>query len=236
MAYGEHWEWRGFGHIPPDLQARIEALPLAGSVGNRPEPAGDEPESAGDEPGRAGDRPAALGSEAGWLDDCYLWVPHCTVNVKLRCQDLKLKRFLRAEQGLECWLEDPTEIFPLPLTVDVVAKVASALAVTLPALPAHPVGRGELLTLLRRATPSVQAITVRKRRRFYALAVPNQPLAVLVELTIIVRPEPITTLALEHPDLAALRVGLTTLHVDQAPLRPLNYLQALAVWARGQRI
>src|SRR2546427_7988349 len=28
MAFGKHWEWRGFGPLPPELLGRIAALPL----------------------------------------------------------------------------------------------------------------------------------------------------------------------------------------------------------------
>jgi len=28
MAFGQHWEWRGFGEIPAALRRRVRQLPL----------------------------------------------------------------------------------------------------------------------------------------------------------------------------------------------------------------
>ena len=203
MAVGEHWEWRAFGPIPPTLRTRILGLP-------------------------------SLLDDPPWqLSDHYLWAAHCPTNVKLREGDLKLKRFLGRQGDLERWLEDENELFSFPLAPDIVQETARALGVVLPRLPVQPVERGELVDLLGQATPPVQVITVRKSRWLHRLDLPHGLTAVSVELAEITAPRPATSLALEHPDLPAMRWAKEVLDLDRTGLRPLNYLQALALWAQG---
>jgi hypothetical protein len=204
MAFGQHWEWRGFGRIRADLRARIEAF----------------------DPLFASDRS---------LIDAYLWSPNCAVNVKLRLGDLKFKRLLEMDGDLECWLEDEREIHPFPLAADVVEKLGRALAVTLPEKQKTPVERNELAALLQNAQPPAQIFLVEKQRRLFSLPLEGADPAI-VELTEIVRPERITTVAVEHVENAVVRRALAVLGLPDRGLRPQNYLQTLSVWATGERI
>ena len=204
MAFGQHWEWRGFGRIRADLRARIEALdPLFAS-------------------GRT-------------LIDAYLWSPNCAVNVKLRLGDLKFKRLIAVEDDLECWLEDESEIYPFPLDADVVAKLGRALAITLPENQKTPVGRSELTALLQNAHPPAQIMLVEKQRRLRTLSLAGTEQAI-VELTEIVRPERITTVAVEHAEIEVVRRALAALNLPDGGLSPSNYLQALFIWAKGGQL
>jgi hypothetical protein len=177
--------------------------------------------------------PSLLDDPPWQLSDHYLWADHCPTNVKLRAGDLKLKRFLGRRGDLERWLEDENELFPFPLAREIVQEAARALGVVLPRLPAQPLEREALLGLLAQAEPPVRVITVRKSRWLHRLDLPYGLAAVSVELAEVSLPKPTTSLALEHPDLSAVRWAKTTLNLDRTGLRPLNYLQALALWAQG---
>ena len=204
MAFGQHWEWRGFGRISAELRDRIEAL----------------------DPLFASDRS---------LIDTYLWTPHSSVNIKLRLGDLKFKRLIESDGDLECWLEDANEIYPFPLAADVVERLGRALAVKLPGDQKTTVGRSELAALLQNAHPPAQIFLVEKHRRLFSLLLDEDDPAI-IELTEIIRPERITTVAVEHAEIAVVRRVLAILELPNEALRPLNYLRALSVWARGERL
>ena len=204
MAFGKHWEWRGFGEISDDLRARIETL----------------------SPLFASDRT---------LIDTYLWTPHTPVNVKLRLGDLKFKRLLESDGELECWLEEEDEICPFPLDADVVRRLGRDLAITLPEQQQTLVGRSGLLALLQNAHPPAQIIRAEKQRRLRVLPI-GRTFPVIVELTEIIEPERITTVALEHGEIELVRRALGELSLQDSGLRPQNYLQALSAWAMGERI
>lgn len=205
MAYGEHWEWRVFGALAPDLRRRILAM----------QPALSDP----------------------WqVEDIYLYAPGAAVNVKLRGGELKLKRFLACDGELERWLEDPAEVWPLPLTTDVAALVAAALGVAAPALPVRPLDQATLLSWLDRAEPPVQPIVVRKIRHLRTLPLPGVTPDVLLELAGIAAPQAIASLALEHPAAEPLHRAGALLGLHAATLTPMNYMQALDLWASGRLI
>ena len=204
MAFGKHWEWRGFGRISDELRARIESL----------------------DPLFASDRS---------LIDTYLWTPHSPVNVKLRLGDLKFKRLIESDGDLEYWLEDESEIHPFPLTADVVSELERALSIRLVGQQQTPVGRSELVTLLQNAHPPARILLVEKHRRLFSIPA-SSGVPAIVELTDLVRPERITTIALEHSEIEPVRQALGQLGLPDSGLHPRNYLQALSIWAAGERI
>jgi hypothetical protein len=170
-----------------------------------------------------------------WLvEDRYLYAAGCTVNVKLRAGELKLKRCVARDGDLERWLEDPAEVYPFPLTPTNVAKTAAALAVTLPAQPERALDQAELLALLRQANPPAQVIVVRKTRHLRTLPLPGVDPDVLLELAEISAPQAILSIALEHPQAGPVRCARSHLGLDQTSLAPISYLRALTFWAQSQ--
>lgn len=205
MAYGEHWEWRAFGQVPPAVRRRILALPHA-----LPGP---------------------------WLvADRYLYAAGCPANVKLRGGELKLKRLLGRDGELGRWLEDPAQAYPFPLAAAVVAEMAAALGVTLPALPEQALNQGQLLALLRHAEPPVHEVVVVKARHLRWLALPGVEPHLLVELAEIAAPQVVQCVALEHGQAEPLRRARAWLGLDAALLSPMGYLDALAHWAQGHTL
>ena len=205
MAFGRHWEWRGFGQLGEGLRALIEAQPTAHA-------------------------------NAQTLTDTYLWSPHSDVNVKLRMGDLKLKRLIERRDGLEEWLEDEEENYAFPLDEAQLRALEKALTIGRLDAGAQPVDRAMLLRSLKLAAPEVCVVDVEKKRQQYQIdgaAGVSEP--VIVEIAEIVSPEPVTTVGVEHADAGAVAQVCEQFDLASA-LRPLNYLQAVASWARGRRL
>jgi hypothetical protein len=179
-------------------------------------------------------RPAA---PVPWqVEDLYLYTPGCTVNVKLRAGELKLKRLLARDAELERWLEDPAEVWPLPLAPDVVGLTATALGAAAPDEPSQPLDTRALLDWLRQAAPRMQPIAVRKTRYLRYLFLPGVIPDVLLELADIDSPQATATVAVEHPQVEPVRRACALLGLDATPLIPMGYMQALALWARGDTL
>jgi hypothetical protein len=170
------------------------------------------------------------------VEDCYLYTPRGTANVKLRAGELKLKRFIGRDGDLERWLEDPDEVFSFPLAPDVVAGTAAALGIALPTLPTPVADQSALLDVLRSSAAPVQVILVRKTRWLRALPMPGVLPDVLVELAEIATPQPIVSLALEHPQAEPVRRSRALLGLDTPSLTAMSYLDALACWAQGKTL
>lgn len=216
MAIGEHWEWRGFGSLPPGVRLRIEALPL-----KFPEPQR--------------------------ITDEYFWLPGVRINVKLRkegaFESLKFKRLVEASGGLERWCEDAAETYPFPLGPDVVGKLFAELGMPPRVPPVAARDAAEALLALRRLAPSVARVVVEKMRwqREWDGGAPCRSgwggghRGVIVEIAEVFSPERITSIGIEDEAREAVEAARSELGLP-AGLRTLSYLDALGVWARGDRI
>lgn len=220
MPYGLHWEWRGFGQLAPSLRTTLEGLKT-----KYPEPQR--------------------------VTDEYLWVPGCNINVKFRTkqdvQSLKFKHLHRVDEVLEAelWLEDPQEEYGLPVAPITVRRMMDALGLRLP-VPEHARSREELLKLL--ASAGVRVVTVEKLRRQYVVDAGSDGVPIIVEWAQVLAPEPIDSIAIESdmeltntsPAEEVQRAGAAVARVRDslgaAVSRRLNYLEALAFWARGERV
>lgn len=216
MALGVHWEWRGFGEASERL---VGALGDLEDLFPRQE-----------------------------VVDRYLWIPRLTVNVKLRSgvQDgLKFKRLLARSEELELWHEDPGELYDFPLARAAWERLASELrkvGLTLRASPEEPTDLSATLEYLRTLDERITVVEVRKERQAWAW--PGPPGAVKVELAKITAPEHVLSVGLEswadekdpveaggeQASLLAARLGLG---LEDESLRPLSYLDATEIWARG---
>lgn len=204
MAFGCHWEWRGFGIMPDATRKRISRLPLWFQT---PSP----------------------------ILDIYLWTPAMSTNVKLRGDALKFKRFIAREGPFECWLEDETELIPFPLGGEVLAVLAEALGLTLPPPDRLLTRPAALLHYLQQEAPVLQVVPVRKQRRLHHYHAPSPP-PVIVELSEVLGPESVASLALEHPQLGLLQAAHAALAADVPNLQPLSYMEAVSCWAQGRRL
>jgi hypothetical protein len=198
MAFGRHWEWRGFGSGRESICARVVEFP-------------------------------AIFPEAQEITDRYLWVADSALNVKLRLGRFKLKRPLGRECGIEQWLEDPAEDFAFPLRADVLRDVAAAFGMSeTSAIPETIASDAELVALFRER---VRVVEVAKRRSQHRI--PHSD--IVVEHAQIGSPERCVSIGIEHEDRDAVLDALKELGLP-GELRTLNYIDALTIWARGERI
>ncbi len=221
MAYGLHWEWRGFGELDPLVRRRIEDLPRL---------------IPGDLQGV---------DSYYWFPGCDV---NLKVRDWGSRAGVKLKRLLEVDDvaQLELWLEDEREDFPFPLRAESVSTVAAALGVEV-APPLRPMGRCSLLTLLREARPDLVVVAVHKARSLRRLGVGDRELS--VELAEVTAPEHLTSVGLEdraglsgasspEDQAAAKRDLLDARDALGLPggLAPLSYLAAVGAWATGRAL
>ena len=181
--------------------------------------------------------------------DEYVWVPHLSINLKLRRgtggQDgLKFKRPGRTTGDLEEWREDPSEIYDFPLSTEAWESLERELAdvgIILPPFPEEPLDRDLTLDYLKRSDSNIRVVTVTKARVTKLWS--GREGDVRVDVTEISSPEEVTCLGLESSAgegggladgvaRSALRSARTVLGIDRESLEVMNYLQALNRWVR----
>jgi hypothetical protein len=218
MAYGLHWEWRGFGTLDPEVRQRIERLP-----------------------------PLFPGDLAGvdsyyWYPGCDV---NLKLRDFAARAGVKLKRLheVDAETGLQLWLEDEREDYPFPLQPDAVRRLGGSLGVDV-SPPLRPMGRCTLLTLLRQARPDLVVVAVQKTRSIRRWTAGDRE--VLVEIAEIASPERVTSVGVEdgagladsasEEEMAAAKLDVTAVLEElglPGALTAGSYLEAVAAWATG---
>jgi hypothetical protein len=218
MATGIHWEWRAFGVAPSDFAQRygeLEAL----------FPPKD-------------------------FEDVYLWAPGLRVNVKVRDyarEPFKFKRLRGKHGNLEQWSENREDIFEFPLKEaawDALGGVFAEFNVALGPYPSKGADRETVLTRLKAA--GAQTVEVSKRRQSRLWTGPHG--AVIVEWARISAPQVVDSIGLETWEGDQGGEGLSDEQAQEdivaalealglpGPLKPMNYLDALAVWASGGKL
>jgi len=220
MAYGLHWEWRGFGEPSANIRAQVEAL----------------------KPLRQGT--AELVDRYLWLPGCDINVK---LRFLYGSESLKFKRMVEKDDRLELqlWMEKAEEDYVFPLERKAVEELSRAVGVDLPT-EEDIANIEELVRLLRASTDVVQIVTVRKTRRSYVWT--SDDMAALVDLGDISSPEQTVTIGIE--DLAGLNefssrekviAARDTVAIARADmslpgeLETSSYLQMLTSWVGKQR-
>jgi hypothetical protein len=185
------------------------------------------------------------------VEDVYLWARGLQVNIKMRDipeEPLKFKRLRNRDGHLEQWAENPEDIFGFPLNQAGWDALAGALATVEKVLGAYPSGGADAhTTLARLRAVGVRTVTVNKRREGGLWQGPHAK--VKVERATIRSPQAITSIGLETwdqdpeapglPDREAkedIRAAIEALGLKDEPLRVMNYLDGVAIWASGRRI
>ena len=221
MAYGLHWEWRGFGEISQEVRSRVDKLkPLHSS-------------------------PSKLVDRYLWFPGCTVNVK---LRSLYGGESLKFKRLVEGDdhQQLQLWLEKAEEDHAFPLARKAVEELSRAMKVDLPT-QTDIANSKELLHLLQTSTDEVQVVTVRKTRRSYVWSSGDK--VVLVDLGKISSPEQTATIGLE--DLTGLNESSSREKVIAArdamsaardamslpgELETASYLEALTRWVGNQGI
>jgi len=220
MAYGLHWEWRGFGSLAPGTRSAIEAL---------------TPQFA---------TPAQVTDEYLWIPGVRVNAKLRSTGAGT----LKLKRLRESDatSGVELWEERAEEEYAFPVAPASVSALAEALALRM-TTPTGPTSREHLLELLKAADSRVTVVTVQKLRRARIYPVGKRDL--VIEIAEIESPESITTVGVEDQfrlsdgtggdDLETARRAVadavSALGLSRS-LTKRNYVDATTVWAEGQEI
>jgi hypothetical protein len=218
MAIGVHWEWRGFGTVSDEFSKRFLEL-----------------ESL---------------FPPQCVEDVYLWTAGFKINCKVRdleAEPLKFKRLQAKDGQLEQWAENSEDILRFPLQPegwDVLTKVFASADLTLGSYPGE---ANRETTLARLKVAGAQRVSTTKLRVSYLWQGPNG--GVKVEWTCISSPQNILSIGLENwddedegaglPDELAkedIHASIKELGLDKESLSPMNYLDAVAVWASGGEV
>ena len=222
--HGTHWEWRGFGRVTQEFEARFDAL--------------DD----------------GFGRQDVVDDYLYIDRLEVNAKLRegVAGEDgLKLKRLHATEGEFEQWEENPDEVFRFPVDAEgwaSLARVFADVGVALPTYPGEPLARERCEELIRAAGADVVRVQVLKSRR--ARIWRGAEGAVKVERADISAPETVVSIGLEtwndrssgeselsdQDAVAALRAARSELGIDIEPLAAMNYLDAVRVWARGGHV
>jgi len=215
MALGTHWEWRGFGAVTPRFAQCFNQL--------------------------------SIHTEFHVVEDDYLWIPGLDVNAKFRegVEDgLKFKRKQQKEDSFEVWSEDPDELFEFPIQAPGWSMLREDLreaGLTLPGYPGSPQSRGETTEFL--LDVGCKIVRVDKQRITARWEQGHDD--ILIEWAVITEPQRCISIGLENwaedetEDLTteraldSLRLARRKLDLEQEPLEPMNYLDAIKRWLDG---
>ena len=209
MAFGKHWEWRGFGILPAPLRAKVESLPR--KFANCQE----------------------VADEYLWMPGARV-----NLKLRLGDLKFKRLLESRGGLECWMEDEAENIPFPLGREVAEKLARDLGVALP-PLERGGPFAREDLLSLLDRSQPPVRRLEVKKRRWQYewrgvATQAPDS-VPVTVELAEILAPERTCSIALEHPDYEPVSKLRDALGLETAQRRR-SYLEALEVWARGGRV
>jgi hypothetical protein len=152
-------------------------------------------------------------------------------NIKIRDKDLKLKNLhAKTHEGIERWT---TEVYNFPISAAIFRNITKSLNID---LPERAIRDGqELISILSKVTPSVQIISVQKRRELHVWPSDDRNGAT-IELTEISIPEKVMTISIEHQDLEKVTKALEYLQLTSHSIRVLSYVDCLRVWGEDKSL
>lgn len=217
MALGLHWEWRGFGSVSGAFAQRYSKLePFL------------EPQS---------------------IEDTYLWIPGISVNAKFRNGlegSLKLKRLKCKDRSLEQWFENPLELFNFPLDAkswNALQTVLAEAGLEIPDDPLPAPNRYSVLRYLQKIGCRTVKVSKRRESKIWQGSSGN----IKVEWASISAPQACLSIGLEtvESNLAAgsfsddrqkehLYRAIKELGLGKEPLKVMNYMDVVNIWAQGK--
>lgn len=213
-----HWEWRGFGGVSGRFIKQYCELPLI------------------------------IDSEI--IKDLYLVIPDLYVNTKFRTGaegGLKFKRLRKREGDFEKWLEDTEELYDFPLDNTAWKNLSNTLQQVGRDLPEYPQERPDRETTLEYLmNAGCKPLEVEKNRESRLLKVSDGQ--VKVEWACLSKPQSMISIGIENwsdsepnrkNDTAKkneLSEAIKILNLDHEPLKTMNYLDAVKIWAEGNKI
>jgi hypothetical protein len=185
------------------------------------------------------------------VEDLYLWIPGLSVNAKFRMGaegGLKFKRIKDKDLDLEKWHEDKAELFDFPLereAWETLSRMLATVGVTLANYPSETLNRDKSLQLLENA--GCEAVKVRKKREARLWKGPYGK--VKVEWACISEPQSLISIGLEtwmkepsdrtttdDEGKKDIKAAIDDLGIVREPLRIMNYMDAVQIWASREKI
>jgi hypothetical protein len=165
------------------------------------------------------------------MQDHYLCRVGCDINIKIREEDLKVKNLHnRTYAGIEQWT---TEAYGFPITAAMFRSITKASKTE---IPGRAIRDGkQLVSVLSQAAPSVQVISVQKRRELHMWPTGDIDGAT-IELAEISTPEKVITISIEHRNLEKVSKALEYLQLPSPSMKVLNYVDCLKVWTEGKKL
>jgi hypothetical protein len=204
MAYGRHWEWRGFGAIPPTPRARLEALPLKFP------------------------RAQELVDEYLWVPGAAINVKLRFSNFKLK---RLLETRGDCQLWLEDPQEDHPFPVAREVVAGLARELGVSLPRLEQSSYSRDVLL-ELLASGSPAV-RVIAVGKQRWQREWNSDPPGLEESVIVEVAEILSPERTSSVGIEHPTLEGVQLACSALEIGSA-LRVSSYLEALGKWAAGR--
>ena len=190
------------------------------------------------------------------MTDNYVWTPDCSLNIKLREGDLKIKE-LKSSQP--CHIDDisgittdveqwTTEVFSFPISTFLMKRIGKGLNISNIPESLPPVEDKKFIALLQSQSNSVKVLSVSKQREQRLIPIDEDLKAnkdkgelVTVEISHLTGPEDVYTLSIEHSSIDKVIAAISKIKgdTDKKIYRDMvfmNYLQAVKVWGLGKKI
>ncbi|MPZ05312.1 MAG: hypothetical protein GEU26_02665 [Nitrososphaeraceae archaeon] len=191
------------------------------------------------------------------MTDNYVWTPDCSLNIKLREEDLKIKEL---KSSKSCHMDDTsanityveqwtTEVFSFPISTFLMKRIGKGLNISNIPESVPPVEDKErFIALLQSQSNSVRVLSISKQREQTLLPIDenlkaNKELGelVTVEISHLTGPEDVYTLCIEHSSIDKVIAAISKImgDTDKKIYRGMvfmNYLQAVKVWGLGKKI
>jgi hypothetical protein len=191
------------------------------------------------------------------MTDNYVWTPDCSLNIKLRKEDLKIKELKSSQpchiddiSGLTTYIEQwTTEVFSFPLSNFLMKRIGKGLNISNIPESLPPVEDKErFISLLQFQSNSVKALSVSKQMDQRLLPIDKDLKAnkekgelVTVEISHLTGPEDVYTLSIEHSSIDKVIAAISKIMEDTdkeiyGGMVFMNYLQAVKVWGLSKKI
>lgn len=219
MAYGSHWEWRGFGGVDARFTKRFRSLSKLIDQHSQ--------------------------------SDYYIYAPGLTTNLKIRQgkeSGLKFKHPGKTDGDFEIWSEYEDELFEFPLPSKGLDLLEDTLNSTdlgpINSIPSGINNPGDTLPWLKEI--GCRVIEVEKAREIRELHLSTD--TILVEWTCIYKPQALISISVESEhfeksdkqqsskNLKLIKSAYRKLELHRLPLLPRNYSDAVAIWAKSNKI
>jgi hypothetical protein len=191
------------------------------------------------------------------MTDNYVWTPDCSLNIKLREEDLKIKELKSSQpshiddiSGITTYVEQwTTEVFSFPISTFLMKRIGKGLNISNTPESLPPVEDKErFIALLQTQSNSVKVLSVSKQREQRLIPIDEDLKGnkekgelVTVEISHLTGPEDVYTLSIEHSSFDKVIAAISKImgDMDKKIYRGMvfmNYLHCVKVWGLGKKI